>query len=306
MEQRKETLVDRETLTVWSARSDGPGLAQLGAHLALLLLSGTLIFLARHSLWIWPAMLAHGVILVFLFTPLHECIHRTAFKTRALNEAIAFIAGLVLLLPREYFRAFHFAHHRFTQDPALDPELASPKPSRFSQWLWQASGIPYWIAEVKVIAGHALGQAPESFYKDERQRRAVILEARIAIAVYAGVLACSLIARSPAALLYWIVPALLGQPALRLYLMAEHTLCPLSTDMLENTRTTYTNGAMRFLAWNMPYHAEHHAFPAVPFHRLPAVNRMLAQRLKSTAPGYIAVQRRILGSFRQGEESEAA
>ena len=36
-----------------------------------------------------------------------------------------------------------------------------------------------------------------------------------------------------------------------------------------------------FLAWNMPYHAEHHAFPAVPFHNLPAVNRLIAPRLKT-------------------------
>jgi fatty acid desaturase len=94
-----------------------------------------------------------------------------------------------------------------------------------------------------------------------------------------------------------VVPALLGQPALRLYLMAEHALCPLTPDMLENTRTTYTNALMRALAWNMPYHAEHHAYPAVPFHRLPEVNRALASRLKSTAPGYIAVQRAILRSL---------
>jgi fatty acid desaturase len=79
--------------------------------------------------------------------------------------------------------------------------------------------------------------------------------------------------------------------------MAEHTLCPLSGDMLENTRTTYTNGLVRFLAWNMPYHAEHHAFPAVPFHRLPEVNRAIRGRLKSTAPGYLAVQRDILNSY---------
>jgi fatty acid desaturase len=67
--------------------------------------------------------------------------------------------------------------------------------------------------------------------------------------------------------------------------------------MLENTRTTYTNVFMRALAWNMPYHAEHHAYPAVPFHRLPEVNRAIAPRLKTTAPGYIAVQRQILRSF---------
>jgi fatty acid desaturase len=54
---------------------------------------------------------------------------------------------------------------------------------------------------------------------------------------------------------------------------------------------------MRFLAWNMPFHAEHHAYPAVPFHRLPEVNRAIAAQLKTTAPGYFQVQRQILGSF---------
>jgi fatty acid desaturase len=69
--------------------------------------------------------------------------------------------------------------------------------------------------------------------------------------------------------------------------------------MLDNTRTTYTNVVMRALAWNMPYHAEHHAYPAVPFHRLPEVNRAIGPRLKVTAPGYIDVQRQILQSYRR-------
>ena len=32
--------------------------------------------------------------------------------------------------------------------------------------------------------------------------------------------------------------------------------------------------------WNMPYHAEHHAFPAVPFHSLPALNKVLKSEIK--------------------------
>jgi fatty acid desaturase len=56
---------------------------------------------------------------------------------------------------------------------------------------------------------------------------------------------------------------------------------------------------VRALAWNMPYHAEHHAYPAVPFHRLPEVNRAIAPRLKSTSPGYIAVHLQILRSYRR-------
>jgi fatty acid desaturase len=244
-------------------------------------------------------MLLHGVVLIFLFTPLHETIHRTAFKTRALNETVAFVIGVLILLPREYFRAFHFAHHRFTQDPARDPELAAAKPANLRQWLWHVSGMPYWIAQVRGTTGHAIGHAPESFYKDEKQRRAVITEARSVLAIYAVILVVSIATGSNAALIYWVVPALLGQPALRLYLMAEHGLCPMTSDMLENTRTTYTNPLVRGLAWNMPYHAEHHAYPAVPFHRLPEVNRALASRLKVTAPGYVAVQRQILHSYRR-------
>ncbi len=289
---------DREMLRLWSRRSDRPGLVHLAGHGLALAVTGFGIWVAQGTHWIWPALWLHGVVLIFLFTPLHECIHRTAFRSRALNEAVAFVLGLLLLLPSEYFRAFHFAHHRFTQDPARDPELASPKPENLRQWLWHVSGLPYWIAQGRGTVEHALGRAPEAFYKDDRQRRAVILEARIVLAIYALVLIGSIAAGSTAALLYWIIPALLGQPALRLYLMAEHGMCPISDNMLENTRTTYTNAAMRALAWNMPYHAEHHAYPAVPFHRLPEVNRAIGARLKSTSPGYIALQRQILRSYR--------
>ena len=161
------------------------------------------------------------------------------------------------------------------------------------------SGLPYWVAQLRLSAGHALGLTAESFYKDDRQRAAVIAEARIMLALYTTVLVVSL-AGSTAALVLWIVPALLGQPFLRMYLLAEHTLCPLVPDMLQNTRTTYTNRLVRFLAWNMPFHAEHHAWPAVPFHALPRLNTLVRDRLKVTAPGYAAVQGDILRSLSSG------
>jgi len=57
-------------------------------------------------------------------------------------------------------------------------------------------------------------------------------------------------------------------------------------NMFENTRTTFTNRAGRFLAWNMPYHAEHHAYPAVPFYQLPQFHAMAQEHLVSTSEGY--------------------
>ena len=45
-------------------------------------------------------------------------------------RAVARACGLLLVLPADYFRAFHLRHHRFTQDPARDPELAPPPLTR--------------------------------------------------------------------------------------------------------------------------------------------------------------------------------
>jgi fatty acid desaturase len=91
---------------------------------------------------------------------------------------------------------------------------------------------------------------------------------------------------------------LLGQPFLRLYLLAEHTGCPLIANMLENSRTTLSLAPIRRLAWNMPYHAEHHACPALPFHALPAAHRLLRARIPVQAPGYVAVHREIVAGLR--------
>lgn len=296
----RSEIIDAVTLRRLSERSDRLGLMQLAGHLALLLATGLLVYHARAGFWLLPAMILHGVVLIFLFTPLHECIHRTAFANRRLNDVIGFVIGVLLLLPREYFRAFHFAHHRFTQDPARDPELGSPKPQDLRQWLWHVSGLPYWIGQGRLLVAQAGGKAEGSFYGNDKQRQDVIREARFVLVIYAAVLIVSLLAGSDAALIYWVLPAILGQPFLRLYLLAEHMLCPETPDMLANTRTTYTNGILRFLAWNMPYHIEHHAFPAVPFHALPQLNALIAGKLKTTAPGYIAVQRQILRSFKDG------
>ena len=122
--------IDKRALKALSERSDRRGLVQFFGHLAAILCSGILLFGALGTPWLLPALVLHGVVLVFLFAPLHETIHATAFRSRALNRAVAFLCGAVLFLPSEYFRAFHFAHHRHTQDEAADPELYRDQPGR--------------------------------------------------------------------------------------------------------------------------------------------------------------------------------
>ncbi len=296
-----ENAIDKAALKALSRRSDGRGLAQLGGHLAALGATGAAVTWASGTWWLAPALMIHGVVLIFLFAPLHETIHRTAFKSRALNDGLAWICGAVMLLPPEYFRAFHFAHHRHTQDPERDPELALLQPDDLGRYLLRVTGLPYWRERITTLLRHAFTGRVAQPFVTARLSPAVVREARLLLLAYAGIAAASVALESWAAVTYWVAPALLGQPALRLYLLAEHTGCPLVPEMLRNSRTTRSNWPVRRLAWNMPYHAEHHAYPALPFHALPAAHALLAARIETQAPGYWAAHRDILTQIRRYE-----
>ncbi len=279
----------REERAALLRRSDRLGAAQLATHLGALAATSLPIALGAPfwPLWILP----QGILIVFLFTALHECTHKTAFSSERVSRAVAACAGFLLLIPPEWFRCFHAAHHRFTHDPERDPELAVPEPRGLGEYAWRLGGLPLWWGSARTLLVNAAGRCRDA-YVPAASRPAVAREAWVMLAGYGLLAAGSLAAGSGALLWLWVVPALLGQPFLRAYLMAEHGRCPHVADMLANTRTTYTTALVRRLAWNMPYHAEHHAYPAVPFHALPRFHQLVRDQLKTTERGYGRFHRR--------------
>ena len=264
--------------------ADGPALRHLAAHL------GVVAALGAGVAWrvpFWPVLVPLlGIATAFLFTLQHECTHRTPFRTGWINEAVGHTCAVVLVQPFLWFRYFHLAHHRFTNDPERDPEVdGAEKPGTWPALLWHLSAIGYWRAKATVLLANALGRAGAP-YLPPRALPRIRREARIILALL--VLAATTLAAWPWLFWLWPGPLLFGFPVLRLYLLAEHARCPAVADMFENTRTTLTNRVVRFLAWNMPYHAEHHAMPAVPFHRLPALHERARRHLKTVEPGYAA------------------
>ena len=175
------------------------------------------------------------------FCGLHEFIHRSAFRSRWLNDWLAFIAGFIVFYPAYYFRCFHFAHHRHTQDLEHDPELRPPHPKTYGAYAWWVFGLPYWRRRFEGSLVHAVtGKVTQDFVRPS-EVKACIAEARWTWAGYALVAALSFYFGSWAVLQYWVGPILMGQPFLRLYLMGEHTGCATSDDMIANSRTTITN-----------------------------------------------------------------
>ena len=80
---------------------------------------------------------------------------------------------------------------------------------------------------------------------------------------------------------------------------------PFPGHLLRNTRTTLTNRFVNAIAWQMPFHAEHHLFPNVPFHALPAVHELVADRVVVESCGYLTGQRQIIRSLLDADASSS-
>ena len=290
---------DRDRVRTLMTRSNRRGGRRLGGHLAVLLGTGTSIALVPSLWWQVPAMIVHGGVLILLFCGLHETVHRTAFRSRRINDVVAAVLGFLVFVPAAHFRRFHMDHHRFTQDPENDPELLTAKPVSLAAYFWHVLGIPFARAQVEGIVRHAFGHVSAPFVS-EADRPTVIREARIHAALYA-LIAVAVFAGWSTVLVYWVVPAIFGQPFLRLVLLAEHSGCALDPNMHVNTRTTLTNPFVRFVMWNMPYHIEHHVYPGVPFHALPCAHRDMKGGLGVTAPGYLDFHRRYIRALLAGQ-----
>jgi len=226
-------------------KSNHAGLYALAFHVGALLFTSAMILskVPGWPLWLVP----HGILLVFLFTAMHECVHRTAFASEALNRLVAASCGFILLIPRRWFTHFHFAHHRHTQDPDKDPELTSAKPTTYAQYVWHVSGLPLWRSAIVTLIRNASGHCNDRFIP-QPERRTIQLEAMTMGALYGLIITLSIGLASTALIWIWLVPALLGQPFLRLYLLAEHSRCAYVENMFINTRTTFTRRWVRHRA----------------------------------------------------------
>lgn len=259
-------------------------------------MAGFAVWSLRASFWVWPAMVTLGAFEVALFTPLHETTHRTPFRSRQVNDAVGLLAGFVLLLPPVWFRHFHMAHHRHTQNRELDPELLGQTPLDSRNYVYRLSGIGYWTGNLRTLLSNALGR-PSGTWLHREHHSAVTREARAFVLAYAMLACASIALRSTALLWLWLGPVLLAQPLLRWVLMAEHGGCVESDDGFSNTRTTLASWPLRLLFWNANFHAEHHIAPGVPFHALPGLHELIKDRLRCLDASYPAAHARIRAAW---------
>jgi fatty acid desaturase len=282
-----DRVLTNQELRGLQGRSDLQGSVRLAIHVAMLASAGWLVTAA--SGWqILPAIFVLGLVQVALFAPAHETMHQTAFASRRANAVVGWLTSCPSLLNWHFYTAYHLAHHRHTQVPGLDPELGAAPPVSVGAYVLRVLGVPYWRLRLQVAADCLRGDLSAYPYISASAAPKIIRSGRGMLALLVGGSAISMLIFGWATpLLYWIGPQVLGQPPLRAYLLAEHTGCSQGRNGLTNTRTTLTSAPVRLLMWDMPYHAEHHLFPSIPFHRLAEAHRLIRARLEHVQPGYV-------------------
>ena len=297
----------KEAFQKLHARDNFRGLVRFVVQFTILITCAVLVVLhGKQDAWwtLWLPLLGFSVMTCGMFACLHETGHNTAFSSRGLNKIVAFLSAIVNLYTPSGFRDFHFEHHRYTHHPEKDPEISiagKPAPgvisSRF-MYFGYLTGLPLIMAKSMFIFVAAIPM-PEVVWKNtmpyvkKKNRGPMGWEARIVILLNVGIFALGWFGGYTGAyylfLGYWI-----GHAILSIYLIPEHNGLPHKGSILERTRTIRTNPLLLYLMWNMPYHAEHHAFPAIPYHALPKLHALLKEHLVNEVDGYPRFHAKVL------------
>lgn len=305
----RDQVISRKDLKKYMKRSNLPGLVNFFGHMAVLGLTGYLVYITLGSWWVVPAMAMHATVMAFLFAPCHECSHGTPFRTRWLNETVYWIVCLIYIVPPTFFRYYHATHHTYTQIRGRDPDML-PQKMTVRDYVWYVTGYAFWKRNLTWMLKHPFGAIAdaEKYYIPDSEVPRATREARIILAVYVAVALLSVYFQSWLALWLWIVPRLVGEPVMRWIRLSEHGECEEGPDLRTNTRTTKTSRLVYFLFWNMPYHAEHHLCPMVPFHALGKMHEDVKDKMHPVGESYPKVHGEILDkiSKQQGVTWETA
>ena len=296
-------LLALETLRALQTRNDRDSALRLALHVgAILLLALLVMHWHMRPLLALAASVLLAVAWAGIFAPFHECTHETAFATRRWNQFGTRVSGLLFGVAPAVYRTFHFEHHRHTHNPQRDPELTyDPRnahwPPTPATWWRAALGDGLLRLKLNLALPFACKPATEwplhgGWTAHIEDAAALARECRVLVAAWLVFLIATVWWLPGGG---WLLFALwLAHVLQTWWLMCEHAGLPHTGSILRRTRSVASNALVRFWLWNMNYHAEHHGWPSIPWHRLPHAHAELAPALEALASGYIAQHRSVL------------
>jgi fatty acid desaturase len=292
--------IERKRLKELMKRKDGPAIRDTLLWFFLLALFGVIGGLTWGVNW-WisiPAFLCYGVLYCSASdSRWHECGHRTAFKTTWMNDVVYNMASFMVCREPTPWRWSHTRHHSDTIIVGRDPEIAVPRPPDLLGIGLNFFALTSMPKEMVKVVKHAFGKIlpQEATYIPDQEYSKVFRTARIWLAIYIATIALAIGTKSILPLMYIGLPTFYGQWLLVIFGLTQHA--GLAEDVLDhrlNCRTVYMNPVFRFIYWNMNYHLEHHMFPMVPYHALPALHEETKSDTPKPYNGLVEAYREII------------
>lgn len=240
------------------------------------------------------ALLLAGVSYALLLITTHDAVHGTLLGRPRLEFALACLISWPMAWPFATYAALHRLHHHWNGRDPRDPERVDPlgaeldRAGALRRWHQRH---PFW-ARALLLGG--LGLIADTAWKGWQLRRCDRrLPARLRLDL-AGVLAVhsTMLAIALAAgvlwryLLFWLVlERSIGAIVQTRGLIEHHGLWRSNPGSL--LTQLYASATVRSPAWlnvalgGLPHHAAHHAFPSIPFQRLPLATARIAAVLEA-------------------------
>jgi fatty acid desaturase/membrane-associated phospholipid phosphatase len=217
----------------------------------------------------------------------HDGVHALVARSRRVNDFIINqTIGVPVLLPLHIYRELHLSHHRHLGEEC-DPErvlLYRGQP-------WQYRPLRT-MALVRQIAGDVSGwyavKTVIRYFRERRDGSALKLRAiraypelAVQFVVFYGAAAAAFVmwpAETARAAALWFVPYVtLTQLLQKIRSFAEHGTAA-AKPSLSCSWSPGLLGRLTIWPYNINYHHEHHAHPAIPWDRLPSASPSPARR----------------------------
>ncbi len=243
-----------------------------------LLFVGNFVFYWRNPLPAWAHVLL-GVVAVHLaFTIWHEAAHRTVSNRRWINDTVGILGMFPYTTPFFMQRHIHLDHHKYLNEPGRDPNQI------------YADG-PFWQLPLRYV--RTIGYARSMLRHDPRSAGkrfsdnffVYVVVAMYAIALWRGFFLDLL--------LIWFLPVVIAKVILDWYVnYLPHVGLP--PHRFLGTRILDVPWLRPFLLEHN-YHALHHLWPSIPWHRYADTYR---ERIEYLRENRVPIERHLFGRRR--------
>ena len=219
----------------------------------------------------------------------HECGHRTAFKSRKLNDFFYHIGSFMNSFEAVRFKWSHSIHHNYTG--SIDPHDFEVDGSIF----WKPKKLlNFFIIFIpgigllnlnksiqKEILQHALGIKTKVMKEciPDHKKQSCIFISRIYVLLWISITIFSMIINSVLPIFLFLIPKFFATLNIIWGLTQHIGLQDKVKDHRLSTRSIRLNPILSFIYWNMEYHIEHHMFPSVPSYNLPKLHEAIKHQL---------------------------